>query len=181
MRIVAGLDISARWVTMWRALAQIADLAQREIEIIADTGRRGIAQNFERRQSPEGQPWHPLAKMTQEERKRGIDHRGVPFRVGAKEPILRRTGDLLLSLTDPRHPRNITQSGNWNGETIIVLSADDDPQTPGRIARLHAGGLTDTGRYVPARPFMGLGAVALEQLDAQVQAVLRQRLERLGD
>lgn len=179
MRIVAGLDINAQWVQVWRALAQIADLGPREIEIIADAGRRGIARNFERQQSPQGTPWHPLAKMTQEERKRGIDHRGIPFRVGAKQPILRRTGDLLLSLTDPRHPRNVTASGNWNGETIVILGAEDDPKTPGRIARLHAGGMTDTGRYVPARPFMGLSETALEQLDTQVRAVLRQRVERL--
>jgi len=179
MRIVAGLDLGAQWVQLWRALAQVADLAPREIEIIADTGRRGIARNFEQRQSPSGQPWHPLAKQTQEERRRGIDHRGIPFRVGAKEPILRRTGDLLLSLTDPRHPRNITSSGRWNNETLIILSAEDDPKTPGRIARLHAGGITDTLRYVPPRPFMGLSAAALGQLDTQVRAVLRQRVERL--
>jgi phage gpG-like protein len=179
MRILAGLNIDARWETLWRALARIADLSPREVEIVADTARRGIARNFERRTTPGGQPWHPLAKMTQEERKRGIDHRGIPFRVGAKEPILRRTGDLLLSLTDPRHPRNITRSGRWNNETLIILSAEDDPQTPGRIGRLHAGGVTDTGRYVPARPFVGLSDVALEQLDTQVRAVLRQRVERL--
>jgi hypothetical protein len=119
--------------------------------------------------------------MTQAERRRGIDHRGIPFRTGAQHPILRRTGDLLASLTDPRHPRNVTASGSWNGETLIVLSAEDDPQTPGRIARLHAGGITDTGRYVPPRPFMGLSDTALDQVDTQVRAVLRGRLERVFD
>ena len=179
MRITAGLDIDARWGALWRALAQIAELGPRETEIVADAARRGIAQNFEQQQSPEGQPWHPLARMTQEERRRGLDHRGIPFRVGAQRPILMRTKDLLLSLTDPRHPRNVTQAGTWNGETVIVLSARDDPQTPGRIARLHAGGITETGRYVPARPFVGLSQSALDQVDNQVRAVLRQRAERL--
>jgi phage gpG-like protein len=179
MRIVAGLDINTQWTRLWQALAHLADLSARETEIVADTARRGIALNFEQRQSPNGAPWHPLAKMTQAERQRGIDHRGIPFRVGAKEPILRRTGDLLLSLTDPRHPRNVTSAGSSNGETLIILGAEDDPKTPGRLARLHAGGITDTGRYVPARPFMGLGETALEQVDTQVRAVLRQRVERL--
>jgi len=180
MRITAGLDIDARWVALWRGLAQLAELGKRETEIVADVARRGIAANFEREQSPSGRPWHPLAKMTQEERKKGIDHRGIPFRVGAQHPILRRTGDLLLSFTDPHHPRNVTQSGTWNGETVIVLGARDDPQTPGRIARLHAGGITETGRYVPPRPFVGLSTRALDQVDTQVRAVLRERLERLG-
>ena len=98
----------------------------------------------------------------------------------AQHPILRRTDDLLLSFTAPHHPRNVTQSGTWNGETLIILGAKDDPRTPGRIARLHAGGITETGRYVPPRPFVGLSDRALDQVDTQVRAVLRQRLERLG-
>jgi len=178
VRITAGLVLDARWATLWRTLAQVGELSKGEARIVANAAQRGIAQNFERQSSPEGQPWHPLAKMTQAERQRGIDARGIPFRVGAKSPILRRTGDLLRSVTDPDHPRNITESGTWNGETVIVLGAEDDPKTPGRIARLHAGGITETGRYVPARPFMGLSAQALEQVDGQVRAVLRERLER---
>jgi len=178
MRIVAGLAIDARWVAMWQALAEIAYLGKREREIVADAARRGIAPNFEREQSPSGTPWHPLAKMTQAERKRGIDHRGVPFRVAPQHPILQRTRDLLLSFTDPRHPRNITQAGTWSGETIIILGARDDPKTPGRIATLHAGGFTETGRYVPPRPFVGLSPTALDQVDNQVRAIIRQRLER---
>ena len=120
------------------------------------SARQGIAQNFAREQAPDGTPWHPLAAMTQAERRRGIDHRGVPFRTGAQHPILRRTNDLRDSFVDPRHPRNVTGVGRWNGDTIIVLGARDDPQTPNRIANLHAGGVTEDGHVIPARPFVGL-------------------------
>ena len=163
---------------MWNALAHIGELSKREAEIVADTARRGIAVNFERQSAPDGTPWHPLAPMTQAERKRGIDHRGIPFRVAPQHPILRRTGDLRDSFTDPRHPRNVTQVGWWNGDTVIVLGAEDDPQTPDRIRKLHAGGLTETGRVIPPRPFVGLGDTALNQVGNQARAVLRQRIER---
>ena len=179
MRISVVVELTKTGAIAWREIERLAELGARETEIVADAARRGIAQNFEQQQSPEGHPWPALAKMTQEERKRGIDHRGIPFRVGAQRPILMRTKDLLLSFTDPRHSRNVTQAGTWNNETIIILSAEDDPQTPGRIARLHAGGITETGRYVPARPFVGLSQAALDQVDNQVRAVLRQRVERI--
>jgi len=185
------------WARMWVALGEIGELGKRETEIVADTGRRGIARNFERERSPEGVPWVPLAKRTQEERKRGIDARGVPFRVAPLHPILQRTRDLLLSFTDPRHPRNITEVDREIGATLITLSAEDDPKTPNRIATLHAGGtvqsaqaqlafgpgwttgLAPRGAWVPPRPFVGLSQDALAQVNEQVVRVLHQRLERL--
>lgn len=194
-----GLSDSSRaaWDAMWEGLGELGELGNREAEIVADTGRRGIARNFEQERSPEGVPWLPLAKRTQEERKKGIDARGVPFRVAPLHPILVRTQDLKLSFTNPRHPRNVTEVEWEMGATFITLSAVDDPKTPDRIATLHAGGvvrstqaqlalgpgwttgLTPRGALVPARPFVGLSDDAVLQVENQVVRVLHQRLERL--
>ena len=180
MRVIATLETDARWGVLWEDLAHLGELGPREAELVADTGRRGIHRNFERESGPYGTPWHPLAQQTQEERARGIDHRGVPFRVAPEHPILQRTRDLLLSFTDPRHPRNVTQVERGEGSTTLVLGAEDDPRTPDRIAKLHAGGTTEAGRVIPPRPFVGLGPEAQRQVEAQARAVLRQRVERLA-
>lgn len=181
VRIVAELEMGQRWAALWEGLAHLGELGNGEAEIVADSGRRGIHRNFEREQSPEGVPWHPLAPQTQRERRTGIDHRGIPFRVGGQHPLLHRTGDLLLSLTDRGHPRNVTRVQREAGSTHITLGAKDDPQTPNRIAKLHAGGLTASGRVIPARPFVGLSDAALLQVENQTRAILRQRLERVGN
>lgn len=177
--ITATLATEGAWDALWEGLANLGELGNREAEIVADTGRRGIYRNFERESGPYGTPWPALAKMTQAERATGIDHRGEPFSVGQKHPILRRTGDLLESLTNPRHPRNVTAVARGDGSTHLVLSAADDPRTPDRIAKLHAGGVTETGRVIPPRPFMGLGPTAQAQVATQTAAILRQRLDRL--
>lgn len=180
VRIVAELQTGERWAALWDGLARLGELGNRETEIVAGAARQGIHQNFEREQSPEGVPWHPLAPQTQRERRAGIDHRGIPFRVGGQHPILQRTRDLMLSLIDRGHSRNVTQVEVAGGSTAIVLGAKDDPQTPERIAKLHAGGLTASGRVIPARPFVGLSDAALLQVENQTRAILRQRLERVG-
>src|SRR5512145_3513614 len=99
VRIVAELQTGERWAALWDGLAHLGELGNREAEIVAGAARQGIHQNFEREQSPEGAPWHPLAPQTQRERRAGIDHRGIPFRVAGQHPILQRTRDLLLSFT----------------------------------------------------------------------------------
>ncbi len=180
VRIVAELEMGQRWTDLWEDLAHLGELGNREAEIVAGAARQGIQQNFEREQSPEGVPWHPLAPQTQRERRAGIDHRGIPFRVGGQHPILHRTRDLLLSLIDRAHPRNVTQVQRAGGSTLLTLGAKDDPQTPERIAKLHAGGLTASGRVIPARPFVGLSDAAMLQVENQTRAILRQRLERVG-
>ncbi len=189
-RIEMNPDETARWGAFWLGLAEIAELGPRETEILADVGRRAIAANFEREQSPEGQPWEPLAPMTQRQRAMGIDYRGIPFRVSPHHPILVRTQDLKLSFTDPRHPRNITAVERAAGKTMITLSAVDDPETPGRIALLHAGGYTQPrwflgagwgikAHYVPPRPFIGFSDLYEAQLEAQAANIIIGRLERL--
>jgi hypothetical protein len=179
MRITAGLVQDDEYNDFWHNLAGIGDLGARETEIIADTARRGIHENFKREQSPDGTPWTPLAPYTQQQRRAGIDERGIPFSTGAEHPILRRTDDLLLSFVNPRHPRNITIADHDGWNTRITLGAVDDPQTPNRIATLHAGGTTATGRIVPPRPFVGLGTKAIRQLEAQALAILTQRVKNL--
>jgi hypothetical protein len=181
MRILLGFSRAERrrWGRLWRALGQIAQLAPRETEIVADTARRGIYRNFERESAPSGEPWPELAPQTVEERRQGVDDRGIPFRVGGHHPILVRTHDLQESFTNPRHPRNVTRVTRGKGLTEIVLSARENPQTPGRIPTLHAGGTTESGARVPPRPFIGLSHEAQEQVGEQARRVVWQRVERL--
>lgn len=177
-----------RWIEMWDTLGDVGGLGNREAEIVADVARRDMAAHFERERSPEGHPWVPLAPLTRQERKAGIDARGVPFRTGEAHPILKRTGDLKLSFTDPRHPRNVTDLFISGGVTYIELGAEDDPATPGRIETLHEGGTVmsimavgaaPTAHEVPARPWIGLSDSGLTQLGEQTERVLAQRLERI--
>lgn len=163
-----------RWRAFWRGLELLGVLGPREAELVADAARQGLAQNFTRETAPDGTPWAALAQRTQAERARGIDRRGIPFRVGKAHPILRRTGDLRDSFIDPRHPRNITWVLRTPGVTVLVLGAHENPQTPGRI-----GGLTETMAAIPPRPFIGLSAAAEAQVGAQAWRVLCQRVERL--
>lgn len=178
----------ARWDALWTGLGNLGELSNREAEIVADTARRGIAANFEQERAPSGTPWVPLAPMTQRQRREGIDHRGIPFRVGAAHPILKRTGDLKASFVDPRHPRNVTEIERGGGITFLLLSAEDDPDTPDRIATLHAGGTAYgmaigarmVAYEVPARPFIGLSDRDLDRVEEQAERVIWQRVERLG-
>ena len=186
-QITVSMSIwSEKWVDFWWELNRIAEFGAREAEIVADTARRGIAENFEYERAPDGTPWEPLAPMTREVRAEGIDHRGVPFRVGEAHPILVRTRDLKLSFTDPSHPRNVTEYKRWPFRTHIALSAEDDPRTPDRIATLHSGGVARSlglggivERVVPARPFVGLSRRAWSRVDEQIRRILSQRVKRL--
>ncbi len=187
MKVKVELEQSPKWDAFWFGLAALGDLGNREVEIIADTARRGIARNFEQERAPDGAPWKPLAPMTRQIRSEGIDDRGVPFRTGQAHPILVRTQDLKQSFINPRHPRNVTDVSRSAGMTSVLLSAEDDPDTPGRIAMLHSGGSFLTARAgaelvvreVPARPFVGLGDRAMDQVDAQARRILAQRVDRL--
>lgn len=178
-----------RWDDMWEALGDLARLSYREANLIGDVVRLGIASNFAHESSPDGVPWEPLAPRTQQERREGIDVRGIPFRVGASHPILVRTHDLMRSFTDAMHPRHIFEVDRApSGLTEITLSAEDDPETPDRIKTLHSGGYPTLrvpvvswtgGGYVPARPFVGISDQYEEQLYEQARRVLFQRLERI--
>jgi len=179
MRITAGLEKDDSYTEFWKGLEGLAGLGPREAEIVADTARQGIHENFKREQSPDGTPWPELAPMTQDERRDGIDDRGVRFSTGAKHPILRRTDDLLLSFIDPRHPRNITITHRESHNTRIALSATDDPRTPNRIENLNSGALPTPWRIIPARPFVGLSSKSRAQLLKQTMAILHHRIASL--
>lgn len=74
--------------------------------------------------------WAPLADWTVNER------RAQGF--GGEHPILIRTGSYLASF-------QIDESGY--GEGAVAISSDDP-----RFQTLNAGGTTETGKTVPARP-----------------------------
>jgi len=179
---VAGVDVKARcigWEPFWDGLWCLADLGRREVQILADTARMGIYENFERESSPDGEKWPGLAPWTQRIRASGMDERGVAFRTGARHPILRRTGDLMQSFINPFHPRNITRVNQSEVVTSIELGAEDDPKTPGRIALLNDGGVSDTGHIIPQREFIGFSSVSMERVDNQARQIIHQRVDRL--
>lgn len=169
----------ARWDRLWLGLARVGDLSSKEVEKIADAARLDIGDHFTREQSPTGQPWHPLAPMTQKERARGVDHRGIPFRVAPEHPILQRTKDLRQSFENPRHPRNVYRIERGDGIIRVELGATDDPETPDRIERLHSGGKTSSGRVIPPRPFVGLSRRGFERIDKSARFVIGERVKRL--
>ena len=66
----------------------------------------------------EGPPqWHELAIYTQEDRER----QGY----GPKEPILRRTGELMRSIIDQSHDLNVVRIRTYKHRTVGVLGTDD--------------------------------------------------------
>ncbi len=178
VHITARLDTKAMR-HFWTSLAQLPALGNREVEKIAGAARAGVGLNFIRETSPDGTPWAALAPMTERERASGIDERGIPFRVAPAHPILVRTKDLKRSFVERQHPRNITHVARGDDTIQVTLGAQDDPATPDRIATLHSGGKTSTGRLVPARPFVGLGAPALDRVDRVARYVLDERAKRV--
>jgi len=156
----------------WRDLGLVGELGPREARLWADSARRGLALNWEKQQTPGGQPWAKLAPFTQRERRR--------LGFAAKAPILKRTGDLQRSFTDATHPRHIAQVGHWNGGTVVTIGAAENPKTPGRIPLLNQGGINSSGRFVPAREFIGFSRTALRWVENTGDAVILQRVERLG-
>ncbi len=161
-----------RFNKFWRDLARVGELGPREARLWADAARRGLALNWEKQQDPSGQKWQKLAPFTQRERRK--------LGFAAKSPILKRTGDLQRSFTDASHPRHIAQVGHWNGGTVVTIGAAENPKTPGRIPLLNKGGINSSGRFVPAREFIGFSAVALRWVAGAGDAIILQRVERLG-
>jgi len=86
----------------------------------------------------EGPPdWKELALSTQRQRKvRGY---------GPAHPILRRSGDLLRSLTDPSDAQNIHRIRNYSKRTVGILGTKDP-----RYGILQKGNLLEGG-HIPAR------------------------------
>ena len=193
--VIPNFERDPAWRRLWQPLHDLPDLTGREISIIAETARRAIKLNFEAERSPDGKPWKELHPFTQWERSQGIDARGVPFMTGARHPILRRTRDLMRSLTESGHPRHkvdVKRSSLAGGRHLTIeVYAEDDPETPGRIKLLHSGGnvrmnfRAKSGKQhtldfeVPARPFIGLSRLGEDILDRTVVSILDKRLKKL--
>jgi phage gpG-like protein len=194
--IIPDIRHDPNWRRIWKPLHDLPKLSKQDVRKLADAVRRGLKLNFEAERSPDGEPWKELHPFTQWERSQGIDSRGVRFSTGARHPMLRRTGDLVGSLTQENHPRHrvdVRRSSIAGGQhTTIEVYAEDDPKTPGRIKLLHSGGNVKlnfrdsrTGKQheldfdVPARPFIGLSEKALDLVDRTAIYVIDERLKRL--
>lgn len=196
MRVYLEIADGPRWERFWRDLATLGELGPREAVLLADAGRRGLALNWERESSPDGGRWVDLRPFTQRERRR--------LGFAARHPILQRTGDLKESFTEPGHSRHIYQVGHWDGSTVVVIGARENPATPGRIPLLNnggaiagplvgmpaggaklerymsRGGVTRGGRRVAPRPFIGFSETATRWIEWQADAIILQRVARLG-
>ena len=108
-------------------------------------------QALEDQASPEGTPWAPLAESTQKQRRR----QGY----GGAKPILERSGDLFRSIMG-HHDETSAVAG-----TNLVYAA---LQQFGGTADMPPGPAA-----VPARPFLGVGADAREDILDTVREHLR--------
>lgn len=196
MRVYLDIADGPRWERFWRDLATLGELGPREAVLLADAGRRGLALNWEHESAPDGGRWVALRPFTQKERRR--------LGFAPQHPILQRTGDLKESFTEPGHARHIYQVGHWNAGTVVVIGARENPDTPGRIPLLNRGGTIPgrlvgmpaggtklerymsrggvnlAGRVVPPRPFIGFSDQAVRWLTGAADAIILQRVERLG-
>lgn len=130
-----------------------------ERRMIGDAVTRGFQDNFTYQRSGSGQPWRPLALVTQAERRR----LGFP---GAR-PILVRTGEYRAALVNRSHPAHYERTGPLVAGLYIEHGAE------GRLITYHEGG---TSR-MPARPATILADAAKERLGRIIDDVLA-RVER---
>ncbi len=166
-----------------REIADLANFTKKEAGRILGAFRRGIAYNFLRESTPDGQPWKPLKRTTEYIRALGIDERGVPFITGAKHPILRRTGALMGSFTDEHHPQHRSIVRQEHSGTTIWMWAEDVPDSPGRIALLHEGGIVtrhiqgqERELHIPARPWIGLSGKFQDVLFDEAFEIVEEKL-----
>lgn len=164
-------DSKRRFKDTWDGIVGLLNLGHRELEKIADAGRMGIALNFST-EAAGGEKWPPLAPWTQEER--------ASLGFAPSHPILVRSGDLKRTLTDPNHPLNLTDISTHGGYSYIERISIELGSLDDRFPILHAGGISDEGYYIPARPMTILGDQAISRLHDTIIFVIEERWERLG-
>jgi len=160
-----------RFKDTWDSIVGLLNLGHQELEKIADAGRMGIALNFAT-ESAGGTPWPPLAPWTVAERQE--------LGFAGEHPILVRSGSLKSSLVDPRHPLNLTDISTHGGYSYIERIHIELGSLDERFPILHAGGITDEGYYVPARPMTVLADESLQRLETSIIFVIEERWKRLG-
>lgn len=103
-------------------------------------------QRIIREQDPPAGPWEELAPWTQRERKKAG--------YGATSPKLQRTGDLI---------GRIARQPGSDSEVVVGVGSDLE-----KAPILHFGGVTALGTVIPARPFIALSEVVIEDTMALV-------------
>ena len=163
--MLLGLQLTGTPDEAWDIIEGLPQLGSKEKHKIAEASRLGIAWNFAH-ESAGGQLWPSLAPMTV-----GI-RRSLGF--AGEHPILQRTGRLKRSLIDEHHSMNLYIEEDDGGDLSMEFGSLD-PNFP----LLHAGGLTEGGHPVPARPMTVLGDEAIARLRATIEYVLSERWCRL--
>ena len=163
--MLLGLELVGVPDEIWDLIEQIMAFGSKERHKIGEAVRLGIAWNFAH-ESAGGEPWHPLAPMTV-----GI-RRSLGF--SGEHPILQRTRELKRSLVEARHPLHFYREEEDGGDWFMQFGSEDE-----RFPVLHAGGTTEEGHPVPARPMTVLGDEALERLRDTIIYVIEERWKRL--
>jgi phage gpG-like protein len=144
-------------------LAQLVQADASLVEQIGDAIRDGFAANFAAESDGNGAPWVPLADWTRRERERGG--------FGATNPILVRTGEYRASWVDPGAAGHISRIELFgNGFSVIEGSSHE------KAATLEAGGTTQSGHAVPARPVRFLSDEAEREIERRIFAYLTRHL-----
>lgn len=139
-------------------LEQIATRLERPVERIGgDAIRRAFAENF----ATEGQGgWPALSDAWTVPERRALGYAG-------EHPILKRTGQLMRSVTERGHPLHTSQViPTGSGRFTVEIGSEDI-----RYNMLHFGGRTALGTVIPARPMAILhGHQAQQVADALIWA-----------
>jgi len=163
--MLLGVELTEVPEEAWELIEQIMALGSKERHKLGEAVRLGIAWNFAH-ESGGGEPWHPLAPMTV-----GI-RRHLGF--AGQHPILQRTRELKRSLVEATHPLHLYREEDHEGDWFFEYGSRDE-----RFPVLHAGGTTEDGHPVPARPMTVLSDPAIQRLADTITYVLRERWKRL--
>lgn len=152
---------------MRRFLNRAKNPGQGERRKVADAIARGIGENFSGQRGGDGQPWATLAERTVLERLA----QGYPGR----EPILRRSGRLRASYTQPGAADHVEEyEATGDGWAVEVGSRDE------RAGLLEYGGRNEDGSFVPPRPISILNRRSRERIGETLDYIFGQVFEERG-
>lgn len=123
-------------------------------------GGETLTDLFDMNFAAEGPLWANLATRTQEEREQlGYD---------PDHPILERTGHLRMSVTDRSHPDHFEEIQMVADGVIHLYEGSNHPN----FDLLHAGGMNDQGRLVPARPMTVVHDFQMDHLQRALERIV---------
>lgn len=143
-----------------RILNQLENVDVLLLEPTLYIGGEVLTDLFDMNFAAEGPLWANLAARTQAEREQlGYD---------PQHPILERTGHLRYSVIDRTHPDHFEDIQMVGDGVIHLYEGSDHPN----FDLLHAGGMNDSGRMVPARPMTVVHDFQTPYLDDALERIV---------